>query len=700
MRNQKSLILLIIIMTFVVACAGVVGIYVLYTAAFEQQRARLVETAQNQATLLSTVSDYDAHPADAEHPAPIKTGMTAAALTALQNYRGFGKTGELNVAKRAGDWIVYLIQRRFIQGDNPELVPFASQVAQPMRLALLGASGTTIALDYRGRQVLAAYAHVQGLNWGIVAKTDIAEIREPFIRAGFVAGITACFLILIGAAMFYRVTNPILERLFESETRTRNIIDTAVDGIITIDRTGVVQSINPAGQRIFGYSDDEVIGQKVNMLMPRPYSQEHDGYLEKYRLTGEAGIIGKGREVAGLRKDGTEFPMHLSVSEFRVENQRMYTGFVQDISKRKKMEATVLENEAKIRAIVETAEDAIVTIDEHGTIESVNSSVERLFGYSAEETVGRPISLLIPAPAKQADEEDLTGASPLGTNGFGAAGQAFGRRKGGTLFPVRVSFSEFRIGTHKMFAGYFHDLTEQKQLQEQILQSERLAVIGKMAAKVAHELRNPLSSISLNAEILEDEIDGLEPGKREEARNLLAAMIREIDRVASLTDEYLHFSRLPTAAPTQGNLSHAVCEVLDMLAPEFKQKNVSLRTAGLDVAVVIPFDYEQIRRVLLNIVRNAVEAMPGGGDLCVSTEKADGQAVISIQDSGPGISEELIGNIFNPFFTTKDFGTGLGLAITQQIIHEHCGQIFCSSKVGEGTTFRIELPAAEEQKVS
>jgi two-component system sensor kinase FixL len=297
----------------------------------------------------------------------------------------------------------------------------------------------------------------------------------------------------------------------------------------------------------------------------------------------------------------------------------------------------------------------------------------------------------MPSPYREEHDTYLVNYLTTGEKKIiGIGREVVAQRKDGTTFPIRLSVSEFFLGDKRMFTGIVHDISEEKALQQQILQSERLAIIGKMAAKVAHEVRNPLSSISLNAEMLDEEIQDQNSNK--EARSLLKSMIREIDRVTSLTDEYLQFSRLPESLPIEANLNLLIKEMLELLAEEFKQKNIKLTSKGLSKELQVRFDRAQLRRVFLNIIRNAIESMPDQGTLNIWTERNRETAIIGIQDSGHGITEDKVNEIFNPFFTTKDFGTGLGLAISQQIIHEHKGKIYCESKIGQGTTFLIELP--------
>ena len=189
-----------------------------------------------------------------------------------------------------------------------------------------------------------------------------------------------------------RLEQELQQRVQESaqaEERMRSVVNHVVDGIITIDDRGTVTTFNPAAERIFGYAAAEVIGQNIKMLMPEPYHSQHDGYIANYLRTGQAKIIGIGREVVGRRKDGSTFPMDLAISVFRLGKGRYFTGIVRDITERKRAEEELREAEERMRSIVDHVIDGIITIDEHGTVESYNPAAERIFGYAAAEVVGQ-----------------------------------------------------------------------------------------------------------------------------------------------------------------------------------------------------------------------------------------------------------------------------------------------------------------------
>ena len=184
----------------------------------------------------------------------------------------------------------------------------------------------------------------------------------------------------------------------DSHARLRSIIDSAVVGIIVINKKGRIEAFNPAAERLFGYPESEVLGRNVSLLMPSPHHEEHDGYLNRYLTTGDARIIGVGREVTGRRRDGSVFPLHLSVGEMSVAGQRMFTGTLHDLSDRVTLENRLRASEARWRSIIQSAVDGIVVIDAHGRIEAFNPGAERLFRYDRARGARQNVNMLMPSP--------------------------------------------------------------------------------------------------------------------------------------------------------------------------------------------------------------------------------------------------------------------------------------------------------------
>jgi signal transduction histidine kinase len=253
--------------------------------------------------------------------------------------------------------------------------------------------------------------------------------------------------------------------------------------------------------------------------------------------------------------------------------------------------------------------------------------------------------------------------------------------------------------------------------QRELRHAERLAAVGRISAQITHEVRNPLNAIGLNAELLAEELEGRPaapaaasgsparatpaiPAASPEARALCAAISREVDRLNAVTEEYLRFARPPRQATARLDPAELIGSLLDFLAPELAAARLEVRRelgAGLPQ---VPGDEGPLRAVLLNLVRNAREAMAGGGTLTVAARRADGAVELEVRDTGGGIPPDALPRIFDPFYSTKERGTGLGLAFVQQVVREHGGTIRCDSAVGRGTAFTVRLPAAPEERAT
>ena len=260
----------------------------------------------------------------------------------------------------------------------------------------------------------------------------------------------------------------------DSDSSLKAILETVVDGIITINSTGIMQSCNPAAVRIFGYSAEEMLGRNVNMLMPAPYHGAHDNYLSNYLATGDRKVIGIGREVMGLRKDGSTFPLDLAVSEMEVKGERMFTGIVRDITERKKAEAELQARENRIRALVDTIVDGIVVIDHQGHIQTFNPAAERLFGYHSDEVKSKNIKMLMPEPYSSAHDRYLNNYLTTGERKIiGSGREVVGLRKDGSTFPMDLAVSAMEINGERMFTGIVRDISERKANEAALAEKNR-----------------------------------------------------------------------------------------------------------------------------------------------------------------------------------------------------------------------------------
>lgn len=517
------------------------------------------------------------------------------------------------------------------------------------------------------------------------------------------------------------ITRQLLSRtaLFDSEERLRAILDTAVEGIITIDERGIVESMNRAAESLFGFQSAEVVGRNVSMLMPSPYREAHDGYLDRYLKTGHAKIIGIGREVVGQRKDGSVFPMDLSVSEVRLADRRLFTGFVRDITERKEAEKRL----SYYAAIVESTEDAIVAKTLDGIITSWNRGAESLFGYSREEAIGQPIMMLIP-PDRAGEEhailKSVREGLPVGRF------ETVRRRKDGRLIDVSVTISPIRApdGTIIGASKVARDITDRKHAEA------RLAALAQTLAEknreletivyiASHDLRSPLVNIqgfsrelSHACAALRERLASGSAGDQDrvEIRRLLDEDIPEaleyieagVTKIDSLLAGFLRYSRLGRVALRIEKLDMNAILASIMNAMEFQVKRDAVRVT-VEPLPHCRGDATLISQVFSNLIENAVKYRSPHRpcEIVVSGKLENDCAIFAVRDNGRGIAPEHQAKVFEIFHRlnpNESEGEGLGLTITQRILERHGGRIWVESRPDAGATFFVSLPLAPEAK--
>lgn len=241
-------------------------------------------------------------------------------------------------------------------------------------------------------------------------------------------------------------------------------------------------------------------------------------------------------------------------------------------------------------------------------------------------------------------------------------------------------------------SSILRDISDRKRLQERVFQAERLATIGRMAARVAHEVRNPLSSITLNVDLLADELRSYGTVDTSEAEALLESIDAELERLNQVVRDYLSFSRPPDFRFEPRDLVRVAEDLLAFLDEEMTKRGIRLELSSDGKIPPVSLDVRRIREALLNLYKNSLEAMPEGGVITTTIEGQGGEVVIRIRDAGVGIPQEQLDTIFEPFMSTKEGGTGLGLSVAREIVAEHQGTITCESRPGEGAAFEIRLP--------
>lgn len=352
-----------------------------------------------------------------------------------------------------------------------------------------------------------------------------------------------------------------------------------------------------------------------------------------------------------------------------------------------------------LEAIVAEYPDAIISLDLEGRIELWNRGAEVTFGHTAAQAIGQSIEILLPKKKKYANELASL-RKKLERHGFVRARETIRVDRDGREVPVLLTETMLADSEGRCVGSFviLKDISERKRLELSLLQSERLSVIGKMASHLAHEIKNPLNSILLNAELLGDEIADLAnaaSADSTEARSLVDVILREVRQLRKVAELYLDFARRPRNVTRKVSLNGLLRQIIRFLKNEFVAREIRcLKSLSSDVPNT-SVDPIKLKQAFLNIIRNGMEAIGNGGELAITSQVHGDQIEFIVRDSGKGITAEHQEQLFTPFFTTKAVGTGLGLAYAQQVVLEHGGEIRCESAPGEGTTFTITLPAAE-----
>ncbi|MCA9689704.1 MAG: PAS domain S-box protein [Myxococcales bacterium] len=355
------------------------------------------------------------------------------------------------------------------------------------------------------------------------------------------------------------------------------------------------------------------------------------------------------------------------------------------------LESEIAKGVARLQAIVDSAVDAIVTIDERGRIETFNPAAERLFGYRAEELVGHNVTRLMTTPDRDHHDEYLraylSGQPP---RIIGKGREVVGQRKDGTTFPLHLSVGEARFPGGRLFTGILRDLSEVKQLEREFLQSQKMEAVGRLTSGIAHDFNNLLMGIIGCADMALAELEP-DTSTRKNIEDLRGAA----QRGAAIVRNLLKFGRRSIEQAVVVDL----CALLGDLKPMLTRllgEDVELEVSIPSAPALVRWDTGQLEQVVMNLVVNARHAMPDGGRLTISVRDDAGWLLLQVTDTGCGMDEATLARIFEPFFTTRTGdGTGLGLSTARGLIERAGGSITVESAPGQGTTFSIRLPRAK-----
>jgi len=494
----------------------------------------------------------------------------------------------------------------------------------------------------------------------------------------------------------------------DSDSRLAAIVASSHDAIVGQTLEGVVTDWNRAAESIFGFVAEEMIGKPISILAAPGLEDENATILER---------IARGEHIDQYdtrrrRKDGEIIDISMTVSPVWNRSGRLLgaSKIARQITPARRALVALAEREAHLQSILDTVPDAMVVIDPKGIMQSFSAAAERLFGYTAAEAIGRNVSVLMPGPYQGQHDSYLDRYMRTGERRIIGIGRlVVGQRRDGTTFPMELSVGEVRSAERRFFTGFVRDLTERQETQQRLqeLQAEvvhmsRFTALGEMASTLAHELNQPLTAV----------VNYLRGSRRLLDSGKASAIALARDAIEQAAEQALRagqiIRRLREFVARGESEQHI--EVLGKLIEEagalalVGAKETGVRASfGFDPRVDhVLADRIQIQQVLLNLMRNAMEAMQESPrrELTVSTHELDDETVrIDVADTGPGIAPEIAGQLFQPFITTKRQGMGVGLSISRTIIESHGGRIWLDPNPGGGTVFHFTLKTVGKEEI-
>jgi PAS domain S-box-containing protein len=490
-------------------------------------------------------------------------------------------------------------------------------------------------------------------------------------------------------------------------------VEAAPNPIVAVDARGRISYANPQAELAFGYAESELIGRPIELLVPSRSEHRHVALGEAFLAHPVGRPMGIGMTLAARRSDGTEFPVEISLTPIETPDGVEVYATVVDITARTAGQAKLAESERRFRTVLEASPNPIVGIDRSARITFASTKVGEAFGYAVEELIGQPIETLLPERVRErhvAHREryfERPVSRPMGI-GLDLAG----RRKDGREFPVEISLSPIETTEGMVVFATIVDITARRSAEAQLLQSQKLESIGRLAGGVAHDFNNILFAINGYTELLMEDLADTPPADLTDVRESLLAIQGAADRGATLTMQLLAFSRQQVMTREVVEPVRGIRDLEPMLR-RLIGEHIQLRVIAGPEAVRVRIDPGQLDQIVMNLVVNSRDAMPEGGSITIEIgstvfedayalehfEVAPGAyAMIAVSDNGVGMDRETREHIFEPFFTTKERGqgTGLGLATIYGIVRQAGGHIWLYSELGHGSTFKIFVPLVQE----